>query len=338
MPLLRVEGLRTYFYTRRGVVKAVEDVSFDVSSGELLCLVGESGSGKTVTGLSILGLVEPPGRIVGGEITFDGLELTGLSQDELREIRGRRIAMIFQDPRESLNPVLTIGDQISEPMRYHLKLSRDEALERARELLEEVGIPEPERRLRSYPHELSGGMNQRVMIAIALSCNPDLLIADEPTSALDVTTQAQLLHLLLRFKRQSGMALMFITHDLGVVAEIADRVVVMYAGRVVEGGSVYDIFERPRHPYTIGLLNCLPALSERKGLKAIPGQVPSLINPPDGCVFHPRCRFARELCRTSVPAEVTVGQGHFAACHYTDSEEIIRASEEAAIAGEASGG
>lgn len=327
--LLELKGLKTYFFTGKGILKAVDDVSFDVKKGEVLCLVGESGSGKTVTALSILGLVEPPGRTVEGEILLEGEDLKLRTFEQMRRIRGKRIAMIFQDPKESLNPVFTIGEQIMEPLRVHLNMPDEKAMERAKLLLEKVGIPEE--KFLSYPHELSGGMNQRVMIAMALSCDPDILIADEPTSALDVTTQSRFLEMLMALKREKGLSMIFITHDLGIVAQIADRIVVFYAGKVMEKGNVWQMFENPRHPYTIALMNCLPDVSMKKRLKPIPGVIPGLINPPGGCVFHPRCRFAREMCRSVAPPEAEVEEGHFASCHFRDSEEVIKASQEVRV-------
>lgn len=332
--ILTVNGLKTYFFTRRGVVKAVDGVSFDLKKGEVFCLVGESGSGKTVSALSILGLIDPPGRILEGEILLDGEDLRRYAPEQLRRIRARKIAMIFQDPVESLNPVFTIGDQITEPMKVHLGLSGNEAREKAFRLLERVGIPAPEEKLRSYPHEFSGGMNQRAMIAIALSCDPEILIADEPTSALDVTTESQFLELLMDLKRERGMSMIFITHDMGIVAEIADRIVVMYAGKVMERGDVWQIFGNPRHPYTIGLLNCLPEVVTKKVkgmLTPIPGLIPSLINPPSGCVFHTRCGFAQEVCSKAVPPEAKVEEDHFSACLFWDSSGVIKASEDVRV-------
>ncbi len=323
--LLELKGLKTYFFTGKGILKAVDDVSFDLKKGEVLCLVGESGSGKTVTALSILGLVESPGRTVEGEILLEGEDLKLRTFEQMRRIRGKRIAMIFQDPKESLNPVFTIGEQIMEPMKLHLNMPDEKAMERAKLLLEKVGIPEE--KFLSCPHELSGGMNQRVMIAMALSCDPDILIADEPTSALDVTTQSKFLEMLMALKRETGLSMIFITHDLGIVAQIADRIVVLYAGKVMEKGNVWQMFENPRHPYTIALMNCLPDVSMERGLEPIPGLIPSLINPPCGCVFHPRCRFAMEVCRSVVPPEAEVDDEHFVACHFRDSEEVIKASE-----------
>lgn len=336
MNILEVKGLKTYFFTHRGIVKAVDDVSFDLKKGEVLCLVGESGSGKTVSALSILGLLEPPGRVMEGEVMLGGEDLRQYTPEQLRRIRGKRIAMIFQDPKESLNPVLTIGEQIMEPMKVHLNLSDKEAKEKALLLLERVGIPNAQERLFSYPHEFSGGMNQRVMIAMALGCDPEILIADEPTSALDVTTQSVFLELLMELRRERGMSMIFITHDLGIVAEIADRVVVMYAGKVMEKADVWGIFENPRHPYTTGLLNSLPDVTKKKKLVPIPGQIPSLIAPPTGCVFHTRCRFAQDICSKVVPKEAKVEGEHFSACLFWDSEEVIKASKEVRVEQQAS--
>lgn len=329
-----MKDLKTNFFTRRGVVRAVDGVSYDLKKGEVLCLVGESGSGKTVSALSIIGLVDPPGRILEGEILLDGENIRSYTREQLRRIRATRIAMIFQDPVESLNPVFTIGDQITEPMKLHLGLSDKEAKEKAVRLLERVGIPAPEEKLNNYPHEFSGGMNQRAMIAIALSCDPEILIADEPTSALDVTTESQFLELLMALKKERGMSLIFITHDMGIVSEIADRIVVMYAGKVMERGDVWQIFGNPRHPYTIGLLNCLPEVAGERGKKLtpIPGVIPSLINPPSGCVFHTRCMFTRpEMCPKVMPPEAKVEEGHFSACLYWNAEDVLKASEDARI-------
>lgn len=329
MRILEVKGLKTCFFMRNGIVKAVNGISFDLKKGEVLCLVGESGSGKTVTALSIMRLVDKPARILEGEVLLYGEDLRRYAPEQMRRVRGRRISMIFQDPGESLNPVLTIGEQITEPVRVHLGLSYEKAKEKALRLLERVGISSE--RFSSYPHELSGGMNQRVMIAMALACDPDMLIADEPTSALDVTTQAQFLDILMDLKRERGMAMIFITHDLGIVAEIADSIVVMYAGKVMEKGNVWRIFDNPRHPYTIALMKCIPDAAKIKKLVPIPGQIPSLIDPPGGCVFHPRCMFAREICRDAVPEETEVEEDHFSACHFWDSEEVIKASREVSI-------
>jgi oligopeptide transport system ATP-binding protein len=317
-PLLVVKNLETQFKTQDGIVKAVNTVSFHVDRGETLGIVGESGSGKSVTSLSIMRLIpNPPGRIVGGQIIFDGENLLDYTEEEMRHIRGNRIAMIFQDPMTSLNPVLTIGRQITESLELHMKLTPREARNRAVELLQMVGIPGAARRLDDYPHQFSGGMRQRVMIAMALSCNPELLIADEPTTALDVTIQAQILELIQRLQHELGTAVIIITHDLGVVAGMADRVIVMYAGRVVEEGSTEEIFARPRMPYTIGLLRSIPRLDEEEGrtLTPIRGLPPDLINLPQICPFSPRCDyFIPGTCDQQVPPLREVVPGHKAAC------------------------
>ena len=320
-PLLSVKNLRTHFENRDGIVRAVDGVSFDVMPGETLAVVGESGCGKSVTALSILRLIaSPPGRIVGGTIRFQGGNLLEFSDAEMRAIRGNEISMIFQEPMTSLNPVLTIGRQIAESLVLHKGLGRSEATARVVELLDRVNIPEPARRVRQYPHELSGGMRQRVMIAMALACEPRLLIADEPTTALDVTIQAQILDLMRELRDQTQAAIILITHDLGVVAEMAQRVVVMYAGRKVEEAPVAQLFAMPRHPYTRGLLDSMPKLGEslagngRKRLAEIPGMVPSLKAEIPGCPFAPRCAFAVERCRQQMPPLDDHGNGHFAAC------------------------
>ncbi len=296
--LLEVKNLRTYFFTSSGVLKAVDDVSFDIREGELLSLVGESGCGKSITALSIIRLVPPPGKIVSGEVFFKGEDLTKVTEDRMREIRGNSIAMIFQDPMTSLNPVYTVGEQIAEVLRLHRKMNKREAWEAAIEAMREVAIPDPAKRAKDYPHQLSGGMRQRVMIAIALACEPDLLIADEPTTALDVTIQAQILELLNELRQKKRLAVLLITHDLGVVAEVADRVCVMYTGKIVEEAAVVEIFETPRHPYTQGLLRSVPKLSfpTEERLQTIEGTVPSLANLPSGCHFAPRCQFRRVEC------------------------------------------
>ncbi len=317
VPLLDVRNLQTWFHTSNGVVRAVDGVGFDIQPGETLALVGESGCGKSVTALSIMRLVpSPPGRIAGGEVRFDGRDLLALSDREIRRVRGREIAMIFQEPMTSLNPVLTIGLQLTETMGHHLGLSRAQANARAVELLGLVGIPEPERRLAQYPHQFSGGMRQRVMIAIALSCRPRLILADEPTTALDVTIQAQILDLLKQLSRDFGVAMVIITHNLGVVARYADRVNIMYAGKVVERGSAAEIYARPRHPYTLGLLRSVPRLDRprRERLDSIAGQPPDLARLPGGCSFRPRCRFAVRRCELEAPPLVEAEPGHLAAC------------------------
>ena len=315
--LLDVRDLETHFGTSEGTVRAVDRVSFDVQPGETLALVGESGCGKSVTALSIMRLIPtPPGRILGGRVLFDGRDLLALPDREMRRVRGRDIGMIFQEPMTSLNPVLTIGLQLTETMEHHLGLSPAQARARAVELLGLVGIPEPDRRLAQHPHQFSGGMRQRVMIAIALSCRPRLVLADEPTTALDVTIQAQILELLKRLSREFGVAMVIITHNLGVVARYADRVNVMYAGRVVERGTAADIYRRPRHPYTLGLLRSVPRLDRARAdrLDPIAGQPPDLAQLPPGCSFRPRCRFAYEACEREAPPLTAVEPAHLAAC------------------------
>ena len=333
-PLLDVRNLETQFKTQDGIVKAVNNVSFYVNRGETLGIVGESGSGKSVTSLSIMRLIpNPPGRISGGEVIFDGQDLLKISEDEMRELRGNRIAMIFQDPMTSLNPVLTVGQQITESLVLHLKLSTKEAYDRAIELLNHVGIPSAAKRINEYPHQFSGGMRQRVMIAMALACNPELLIADEPTTALDVTIQAQILELIKRLQTELGMAVIIITHDLGVVAGMSDRVMVMYAGRVVEEGSTKDIFHNPRMPYTIGLLKSIPRLDNTSGqrLEPIRGLPPDLIALPKVCAFYPRCDFFKSgECDTQVPPLRSVGENHNAACLFDvtiDTEATVTAAQ-----------
>ncbi len=301
-PLLEIEDLRTWFVTDEGVVKAVDGVSYAVAPGETVAVVGESGCGKSVTALSVLGLVPPPGRIRGGSIRFAGEELVGASEQRLRALRGNDVAMIFQEPMTSLNPVYTVGDQIREALSLHQGLGAQAARARTIELLDTVGIPSPAQRVDEYPHQMSGGMRQRVMIAMALSCDPRLLIADEPTTALDVTIQAQILELLARLQQDLGMSILLITHDLGVVAEMARRVVVMYAGKVVEEADVLSLFDRPRHPYTAGLLHSLPSMvGAGERLRPIEGIVPDPREFPSGCAFHPRCAVALARCRREVP-------------------------------------
>ncbi|MBI4339129.1 MAG: ABC transporter ATP-binding protein, partial [Chloroflexi bacterium] len=314
--LLEVKDLATYFYTPEGVVKAVDGVSYDLEEGETLGLVGESGCGKSVSALSVMGLIPwPPGKIVSGEILFQGEDLRKYDDEEMRHVRGKEIAMVFQEPMTSLNPVLTIGRQLTETMELHLKLNKEAAQARAVELLEKVGIPDPERRLSQYPHQFSGGMRQRVMIAMALSCDPKLLIADEPTTALDVTIQAQILELMKGLTQEFGVALIIITHNLGVVARYADRVNVMYAGKVIERGSAAEIYSNPRHPYTLGLLHSVPRLDQprKEQLDPIQGQPPDLSNLPAGCSFRARCRYALDKCATEVPPLESVSNGHQAA-------------------------
>jgi oligopeptide/dipeptide ABC transporter ATP-binding protein len=320
--LLDLRDLKTYFFTSDGVAKAVDGVSYQLHRGETLGVVGESGCGKSVTALSILRLVpDPPGRTVGGEIMFEGNNLLRLPRGEMRRIRGNEISMIFQEPMTSLNPVFTIGNQISEAIILHQGLSKRDALAKSIEMLQKVGIPAPERRVHEYPHQLSGGMRQRAMIAMALSCNPKILLADEPTTALDVTIQAQILDLMFGLKEQLGMAIILITHNLGVVAESARRVVVMYCGKVVEEGPVLEIFKQPQHPYTQGLLQSLPRLEEKASgqkqrLMEIPGIVPSPYNLPSGCKFHPRCPKAQAICQEQEPPLEKVPGGHDSACFF----------------------
>jgi oligopeptide/dipeptide ABC transporter ATP-binding protein len=325
MALLEVEDLRTYFKTREGEVHAVDGVSFEVEEGSVLGIVGESGCGKSVTSLSIMGLVQNPGRVVSGSIRFEGRELTTMSDKQLEDVRGNQIAMIFQDPMTSLNPTLTIGTQLTETLRRHLGLSKDAARKRAIELLEEVHIPDAARRVRDYPHRFSGGMRQRVMIAIALSCNPKLLIADEPTTALDVTVQAGVLELLDDLRREHGMTMIIISHNMGVIAETAEDVLVMYAGQVVEQATVTDLFDRPEHPYTEALLGSLPDLEDkdpRHGrLATIPGRPPDLLVPPEGCRFAPRCRYAGiDDCPTVQPELREIRAGHWVRSRHPASE------------------
>jgi peptide/nickel transport system ATP-binding protein len=325
--VLQVDDLQTYFYTRTGLLKAVDGVSFSLRRGETLAIVGESGCGKSVTALSIMRLVgSPPGRIVGGSVRLDGVDLIALDEDAMRAIRGNQISMIFQEPMTSLNPVMTIGRQISEALILHQQMSQKAALKRSTEMLQLVGIPEPAQRVKEFPHQLSGGMRQRAMIAMALACNPKVLIADEPTSALDVTIQAQILDLMAKLQRELGTAMILITHDLGVVAETAERVIVMYAGRKVEEAAVAELFARPLHPYTRGLINSIPRLAlmrREKGqpgarLQEIPGMVPALSNLPQGCTFAPRCALADDTCRAKFPGYEEKRPGHWAACWHSD--------------------
>ena len=316
-PLLQVKDLRTHFYTEEGLVKAVDGVSYDVQEGETLALVGESGCGKSISALSLLKLIPiPPGRIVSGEVLFDGEDLMQLNEDEIRKIRGNRISMVFQEPMTSLNPVLTIGKQMTEALELHLKLNREAATARAIQLLEMVGVAEAERRIGEYPHQFSGGMRQRVMIAMAMACNPRLLIADEPTTALDVTIQAQVLEVMARLSREFGTAVMIITHNLGVVARYADRVNVMYAGRIIEMASATDVYADPRHPYTIGLLKSVPRLDQVTDEKLVPieGLPPDLGHLPPGCAFYARCTYRIEKCRDEYPPFLPVAENHYAAC------------------------
>ncbi|HYI25888.1 MAG TPA: ABC transporter ATP-binding protein [Thermomicrobiales bacterium] len=334
-PLLEVTGLKTQFFTQDGVVKAVDDVSFYVMPGETLGVVGESGSGKSMTGLSIMRLIpNPPGKIVSGEVIFNGRDIIKMSDEQVRSIRGNEIAMIFQDPMTSLNPVLTINRQISESLILHMGMNREQARNRAIELLGMVGIPNPESRVNQYPHQFSGGMRQRVMIAMALSCNPKLLIADEPTTALDVTIQAQILDLMRGLQSETGAGVIMITHSMGVVAGMADRVQVMYAGHIVETATTEEIFANPRHPYTVGLMKSIPRLDARtkEKLQPIRGLPPDLIELPDMCPFVPRCNYAREKCEQKNPPLMEVSPGHMSACWFweevhrdDDQDEVARA-------------
>jgi oligopeptide/dipeptide ABC transporter ATP-binding protein len=334
--VLEVTNLKTQFFTRAGIVYAVDGVTFHVGAGETLGIVGESGCGKSVTATSIMRLIpSPPGRIVEGEIILDDgkqrLDVLALDDNEMRHIRGNKLAMIFQDPMTSLNPVLTIGDQLTEPLILHMGLTRREAHARAVELLKRVGIPAAEDRMTAYPHQFSGGMRQRVMIAIALSCNPQVLIADEPTTALDVTIQAQILDLMRHLNQEYGTAIVLITHDLGVVAEVCERVIVMYAGQVVESGLAKDLFNNPQHPYTVGLMNSVPRIGDnvKEPLVPIPGLPPDLLAPPIGCRFRPRCRYRQEKCEETPPL-TEVAPGQMARCWFpqgrgSSSANVVRA-------------
>ncbi|MFP6705065.1 MAG: ABC transporter ATP-binding protein [Alphaproteobacteria bacterium] len=316
-PLLEIENLQVQFFTSEGTVRAVDGITYHVEPGETVAIVGESGSGKSVSALSILRLIpNPPGKIMDGTVKFNGVDLLQLDDHDIRQVRGRDIAMVFQEPMTSLNPVLSVGRQVTETLLRHTNMSQKEANERALELLVQVGISDPDRRLTQYPHHLSGGMRQRVMIAMALACNPKLIIADEPTTALDVTIQAQILELMKQLSKRLGVAQLIITHNLGVVARYADRVNVMYAGRIVEMGYARDIYHNPRHPYTLGLLASVPRLDQPRGTKLIPieGQPPDLAALDDGCAFRPRCRFATDRCAHEIPELETVAGEHRSAC------------------------
>ena len=321
--LLQVKGLRTWFHTFKGVVKAVDDVSFDIRVGEVLAVVGESGGGKSVTGFSVIRLIDEPGRIESGEILFAGRDLMKLSEREMNRVRGKDISMVFQDAMTSLNPVYTIGQQIDEVLRLHTSMGRADRRRASVELLRSVGISNPEGRLGSYPHQFSGGMRQRVVIAIALAARPRLIIADEPTTALDVTVQAQILRLMTNLIHAEGCSLMLITHDLAVVSEIADRINVMYCGRIVESGSARAVIDGSLHPYTLGLINSIPDLNREQGrFKTIPGIVPNMFDLPQGCRFSPRCERTQDLCRTSVPELRELEPGHCVACHFPIHREV----------------
>jgi len=315
--LLEIKNLKTHFFTHEGTVKAVDGVSFKINQGETLGIVGESGSGKSVTALSVMRLIpHPPGKIVGGEIYFEGKDLLKLDDKEIRKMRGKKISMIFQEPMTSLDPVFTIGHEIGEVIQLHQGLNKEEIRKKSIEILRIVGIPDVEKRIDNYPHELSGGMRQRVMIAMALSCNPTLLIADEPTTALDVTIQAQILRLINDLKDKFGASVMLITHDLGVIAEMCDNVVVMYAGNIVEYTDVYTLFNNPLHPYTKGLIKSMPRMNvEAEHLDAIPGMVPNLLDLPSGCPFHPRCNLSFKKCVEEMPELIEIENSHLVRCH-----------------------
>jgi len=318
-PLLEIRNLKTYFEIRRSILKAVDDVSLSIKAGKTLGLVGESGCGKSVTAASIMGLVPmPPGKLAGGEILFEAVDLLKLPESRMKKIRGNRISMIFQEPMTSLNPVFTVGDQVAEVIRLHQGLSRRETRDKVIKMFGMVGIPAAESRIKDYPHQMSGGMRQRVVIAMALACNPKLMIADEPTTALDVTIQAQILDLMNNLKEKAGTSILFITHDLGVIAETAQNVAVMYAGKVMEEADVDTLFAEPKHPYTVGLMNSIPLLGreeKRRRLSTIPGVVPSLFKLSEGCLFNERCNKAREECRRIEPPIINLGNDHTVRCH-----------------------
>ncbi len=320
--LLSINDLKTYFFTAEGVVKAVDGVHLEISKEEVLGLVGESGCGKSTVALSIMRLIRPPGKIVGGEIWFEGEDLLRKSERDMRKTRGGSISMIFQNPMSSMNPVFTVGSQIAEAIKLHQNVQRQQIKEKVVEILHKVGIPDPSKRMEDYPHEYSGGMCQRAMTAMSLSCNPKLLIADEPTTNLDVTIQAQILELMKKLRKDFGASILLIGHNLGVISELCDKVAVMYAGKVVEYSDLTAIFEKPKHPYTQALLESIPRLDvETERLRIIPGTVPRLINPPPGCRFHPRCEHAKEICSKQEPLLAEIGQGHSVACFlYTSNE------------------
>ena len=322
--ILEVENLRTYFFTEAGTVKAVDGISFNLAKGETLGLVGESGSGKTITAFSVLRIVPRPGRIVDGKITFEGTSLLDLSEAEMRKIRGSKIAIVFQDPSSSLNPVFTVGDQIADIIMHHQDLKKQEAHRKTIDLLKMVGISEVATRAHQYPHQLSGGMKQRIAVARALACEPALLFADEPTTNLDVTIQAQVLELIKDLKKKLNMSLVMITHDMGIIAEMTDRVTVLYAGCVCESASTKELFKTPVHPYTVALLRAVPRIDRIGGLSVIPGSIPNLIEPPSGCRFHPRCGFATEVCGKEVPQLVEVSPDHFVACNRWEELTLSR--------------
>jgi oligopeptide/dipeptide ABC transporter ATP-binding protein len=313
-PLLNIEDLRVYFYRPEGVLKAVDGLSYKLYRGEVLGIVGESGSGKSVSVLSILKLLPTNGKIESGSIIFDGKNILNLSKEELRDLRGKDIGIVFQDPMSSLNPVITIGQQVMEPLLWHNLCSKSEAYERAKEMLGMVGIPLPEERMKEYPFQFSGGMRQRVMIALALICRPKLLIADEPTTSLDVTIQAQIIRLLKRMKKEFGMSVILITHNLALTTNFCDRLIIMYAGNMMETGKTKDILYNPAHPYTKSLLDAVPDIEVEKDIVPIPGSIPSLIDPPNGCRFHPRCPLAMDICKEEVPPLFNIDTDHYSAC------------------------
>ncbi len=314
-PLLSVKNLKTYFYTYEGVVKALEGVNFKIDKNQIIGLVGETACGKSVTALSIMGLIQDPGKIIDGEIFFDGVNLLKNSKDEMRQIRGKKIAMIFQEPMTSINPMFTIGNQIAEIIMLHEKVGKKEAMGKALEMLKSVKMSDPEEVLKKYPHEMSGGMRQRAMIAMALSCHPQLLIADEPTTFLDVTVQAQILKLMKELAQEIGASVLMITHDMGVVAQMCDEVNVMYAGLVIESAKTREIFHNPKHPYTTGLMKAVPKIVKTNvKLDSIPGTVPNLITPPSGCRFHPRCSHVMDICKEAIPKAVEITPGHRVSC------------------------
>ncbi len=324
--LLEVKDLRTYFYTYEGVVKAVDGVSYELEEGETLGLVGESGCGKSVSALSVMRLIpDPPGKIVDGEIQFENEDILKVDMDDMRRIRGGKISMVFQEPMTSLNPVLTVEKQLTETLELHMGMTKAEARQEGVDLLTRVGIPDPERRIKQYPHQFSGGMRQRVMIAMALSCNPRLIIADEPTTALDVTIQAQILELMKSLTTEFGVALIVITHNLGVVARYADRMNIMYAGKIIERGTAMEVYANPRHPYTVGLLHSVPRLDQprREKLDPIEGQPPDLINVPQGCAFRARCRWAIDKCAIEAPPLMPTGDGHWSACWRAEELHVL---------------
>jgi len=314
--LLEITNLRTYFFTEAGVVKALDGMSLEVYKGQAVGLVGESGSGKSVTAQSVLRIVPRPGRIVDGSIKFEGEELLTKKEDEMRKLRGPKMAIVFQDPTTSLNPLYTVEKQLTDILILHRDLSREDASKMALHLLDRVGIQDPERRLKTYPHELSGGMKQRVAIARALACDPVLLFADEPTTNLDVTIQAQVLELLKQLQKELNMTMVMITHDMGIIADMTERVTVLYAGKVMEVADTPTLFKSPKHPYTEALLKAVPSVKQTRALEVIPGNIPNLIEPPTGCVFHPRCKYAKDICVKKEPELEKVAEGHYAACHF----------------------